>query len=820
MPRVVTPRARKIHLPFPLAGLDKSGAYTDQPPHTSPDCQNVRGFGTTERRARGGQRPGLAKLYEEQLGVALGGGAPVRMLEQVTVVYTSGGDFPLIFSDEFDRNGATLGPGWSTPSWLGVESPTKIIIGGALTYKGESGGVCDDLSIDTSSLYTVGIRISPWKNQHWGRYRLYLRMTDVNPDVTQNGVEIDLKLLGNAGAYSGRARVYHGGVMTLYALTGGATGSATAGWLKADINGNILLVTWQGNTIFHANVGAHAGSRVGFGMKTLGTYPAGLCLTDVFTVTGAPGDCDDGNPMRTYLVGGARDNIYWEKAIGKMTQVLGDTAHISQDHMTQGAEHLQKLYIADYGTRCLCEDDGVCAADLVPALTDLSSPSVADWTAYGIDVDTDLVHIYNGTGTVVDGVYTINAVHVGYIEVVAPGMVGTCSFRIERAPKIFDPKAAEGSQVTLWMATAGLGYVPVGCPLICAYRSRLVLGGNPPHQWFMSRMDDPLDWLYVGGDARGPCTGTNSNAGQIGHVLTAMIPWRDQFLTFGCTDSIWVLRGDPMDDGRIDAVSRTVGILNRAGWCQGPYGEVYFLSSEGLCVMAPGANAIRNPYSSEVLTSLSEQYLPRELRNVSPDKYEIILGWDAAHQGVHIFLAPTVITGGTDELGHWFWDARLQSFWPDTHIFNYSPMAVLDYKTNEMAYRRLIVGGVDGYLRYYDPMMSTDDGTAFTSYVVLSPVRPSGNDYEAGVLGEIIGAMGEGSGDVDWEAYCGDSHEQALNAAVRASGTWDETGREHSVWDRPGGGSVAIKILGTSGMPWMFEGLSAIGWPMGRVKRL
>jgi len=78
-------KKRGLHFPFPVGGLDEAQAYTGQPPYTSPDLQNVRAFDVVEERWRGGQRPGLSKAWEQELG----GGSPVRYMGQVTVVESS-----------------------------------------------------------------------------------------------------------------------------------------------------------------------------------------------------------------------------------------------------------------------------------------------------------------------------------------------------------------------------------------------------------------------------------------------------------------------------------------------------------------------------------------------------------------------------------------------------------------------------------------------------------------------------------------------------------------------------------------------------------
>lgn len=52
-----------IRLPFPLKGVDRSWGYRNQPVLTCPDALNVRSYDAIGERARGGQRPGLRRLF-------------------------------------------------------------------------------------------------------------------------------------------------------------------------------------------------------------------------------------------------------------------------------------------------------------------------------------------------------------------------------------------------------------------------------------------------------------------------------------------------------------------------------------------------------------------------------------------------------------------------------------------------------------------------------------------------------------------------------------------------------------------------------------
>ena len=69
-------------MPFPLMGLNKVVSIAKQPQLTSGYLNNVRPFDVLEGRARGGQRPGLDKIFSTQIG---GATTPVVALCQVGI---------------------------------------------------------------------------------------------------------------------------------------------------------------------------------------------------------------------------------------------------------------------------------------------------------------------------------------------------------------------------------------------------------------------------------------------------------------------------------------------------------------------------------------------------------------------------------------------------------------------------------------------------------------------------------------------------------------------------------------------------------------
>lgn len=629
--------SRKVHsrFEFPLAGLDRAHAFRHQPPYTTYALLNVRGKETIEGRGRGGQRPGLGKGFPEELG----GGVDVRLLAQVTNVGLHAGGYFFYWGDDFFRDGNDLGTGWEEATWTVapvIEPPTKMLIGGILTERPTSDAVHESLDYSIAFPYQLEMRIVPWNGQHWGTYRMFARMDDGTPDVTDEGVALNFAITGATGAWSGSLDSYSGGVRTQHALTGGNMGAAGAGWLRMLVEGVRVRVYWNAVEILDCNVDAHTGKRVGLGMETIGHYPTGLCLIDVFRVQGAPEGGLGEQRKRTYLVTSANHVVYADRVIGNLTEVTGVHANLSADHLVLATERNQLLYIADYDVPRVLGTDGVIDATGLQ----LTAPGVDDWRAYGIDLNTDVVVLSHSLGAAEDGTYQIATVTAAMVTLAASaGAGGTCYYRIERAPKIYDPATNE---VTLWMAAAGLGQVPTGCPLICTYRDCVVLAGPDysPHNWFMPRVGNPLDFDYFPEDPNDPgraISGQNSDAGLIGDNITALIPVSDDYLLFGCKGSLWVMRGHPAFGGTIDALSYTVGILDKRAWAKGPSGELIFLSSGGLYMLGPGANTYPEP--------LSKQKLPDDLSHLNPLTHEILLVWNEKQHGVHIYIVPKTPVG-------------------------------------------------------------------------------------------------------------------------------------------------------------------------------
>ena len=358
-------------------------------------------------------------------------------------------------------------------------------------------------------------------------------------------------------------------------------------------------------------------------------------------------------------------------------------------------------------------------------------------------------------------------------------------------PKVYDP--ADNS-VAEWTAAPGLGAVPQHCRLLCLYRNRTVLASPPGamREWYMSHVDNPRDWDYADVTALGAVAGTAANAGQMGQEIRALIPYSDDYLIFGCAHSIWRMSGDPKYGGLLDAVDYKTGMLDKFAWAHDPHANIWFMGMAGLYRMQPG----QKPEAMSPFT------LPRELSNINTQAYEVILAWNTVWFGLHIFITSRL--DGTSQ--HWFYDAKEGAYWPEQIPNDHGPTAVLDYGSDSSRFRKLLLGGRDGYIRNFEENVSNDDGETITSYVVFAPQRIAGRDDREGILQLVQLALGLNTDTLDYGIRVADTHEEAAIAKAKKTGMLRGGGLTSPERMRIRGGSMAL-IVGnkTFDERWAYE---------------
>lgn len=432
------------------------------------------------------------------------------------------------------------------------------------------------------------------------------------------------------------------------------------------------------------------------------------------------------------------------------------------------------MYFADNGdTRW--SGTGTVAANGV-SFTDNSS---ADFASKGASTTLDMIYLTDSSGNAYTSKMT--SVVTTTITLTTSMVAGTYTYFIMRAPKYYDPLNPPSS-AALPLATATAGYMPVGCPLCCTYKNRWILAGYPRHIFYASSQLDPLNFDF-GADPADPTRawgGLQVGNGTSGFPITALIPFSDDYLIFGCESAIFILRGDLTTGGSIDTLSRTVGVLGGKSWAKTPDGFLVFLSRNGVWVIPPGGGEPQ-PFSKDVI--------PKELMDIDTSTYEVSMCYDTRYRGIHIYktqkasgdtgavldpadpLWPTGLP--TTQNNHWFLDWANKGFWPEGYHSNYSPLACLDYHNTTASNDTVLLGSRNGYLYKYSDTAYRDDSTAdsptpFVSNLVLGPFQ-IGDGYSDGMLRELVATMSDDTGTVTYEVFTANSPEACLTLANSTS---------------------------------------------------
>jgi hypothetical protein len=303
-------------------------------------------------------------------------------------------------------------------------------------------------------------------------------------------------------------------------------------------------------------------------------------------------------------------------------------------------------------------------------------------------------------------------------------------------------KVYDGTSVATWTPTDGsLPTSGAERARLCeVYRGRMVLSGlkGDDHNWFMSAVNDPLNYDYspTSPTPTQAVAGNNANAGKCPDVVNCLIPFFDDLLFFGCDSSIWMLSTDPMFGGYIDNVSDTIGMAYGRPWCALPDKSILFFSSRGgMYRMVPSGEAS----GIERMTSHS---LDEELADVDISTSVVRMAWDDRTQGAHLFITP--LSGSAASDAHYYWDARNDAFYKDDFTnYETEPTTVAIYDGDDPDDRHILLGCRDGYCRKIDYDADDDDGNAIDSYVWLGPMYL--RDREVLRLKEVQPVLGKDS---------------------------------------------------------------------------
>lgn len=381
---------------------------------------------------------------------------------------------------------------------------------------------------------------------------------------------------------------------------------------------------------------------------------------------------------------------------------------------------------------------------------------------------------------------------------------------------------------TVYGNDSSYGAMPTYATIVTNYRGRVTLSGDKyyPHQWYMSRQSNPFDFNYAATDAQSPVSGNNSDVGEIGDVITALIPYKDDYMVAGGVSSVWIFMGDPMEGGALKEFDLTTGIYGPMAWCFDNEGNIFFWGANGLYASpVPG-----------IPKCISEVRLPDLVNDeaVDPATYRITLQYDRRRSGVLIFI--TKLSDGSNS-NYWY-DLRTSGFFPEVYPDECGVFSAHFYEATDPAYRKLIVGCYDGYLRFYDETQKDDDigdtDQAINAYVTFGPFPLGDGQYRKGkfVAPNLItagGASGGGqsdSNDVGFKIFVSDDAEKIIedivaNTGAKIGGTFKSPGRQpgNRCQQKVKGAYAGVRLVNnTAAETWAFEKFIAKIVPSGRIR--
>jgi hypothetical protein len=280
-------------------------------------------------------------------------------------------------------------------------------------------------------------------------------------------------------------------------------------------------------------------------------------------------------------------------------------------------------------------------------------------------------------------------------------------------------KRLNTSTLTMVPYVADAGSPPTFCNLNCNWRGRLVIAGdiNNQQNFYMSRLGDPYDWNYAATDEAAAVAGNLSLAGQIGEPINSLIPFSDDYLLIGCTNSMWMWQGDPAAGGTLVEVSNKFGMFSANSWVRDPIGQLYFVATGGLYQVNPLWEYYRPP------ELMSGQNMDEFFQLLSRTNSNVFLQWDINHKYLYIINAGTV---STEDNLHLVYDARNQGLWPQSYAaagIRPSASCAIEGVTSTTL-NTVALGDYNGNYWKYDPSALTDGSSTISTSITFGPWNP------------------------------------------------------------------------------------------------
>lgn len=560
---------------FPVGGIVENVNHKQQPPQTYADGLNVLPFDSIEDRARGGQRFGTSKYID----AAINGSAFIQKVDR-TVEFVDPGTVVIQekvaedlfnFADGFvsardsalwveDRGSTAVAPGpqypttyleWGNASMNSDGRDARFIVSGnLLTCDWTSDALLNsDLTTPWPNGDAAATTNNEWRilRQNGGvEFRLYPPDVTIPPGGKTDAVIRLNVITSSTGETAGNYMT--GIVFRLDAVTGGEY--FAIGWRKPE-GGATQEIALIDDT--------------------------GADVTTAISLSGSP---DDGTHQLELRVAGDIIEVIWDGE----TQLWGgtDTTYdLSGDglgtaiHRHVGIYH-HRLRASGTWTNAViggADNWQFFSAEESPGLRSEKLLVVSGGSIYVGDVDSGMNLAVSGadqlvaTSRFIASVFAFQKVYL---------LDGVSYHQYTLSSNTVGSWSADGASI-LPGGDAGPDSpnVPRGT-IIVLWQGRLVISGLATDQTnvFFSAIGEPDNWDYNAnmGDSDAVELGTGLALGQVGDIVTALIPDRGNRLIIGGENSISVLRGNPaVTDAsspfypQILTVSKSIGVAGGAG---------------------------------------------------------------------------------------------------------------------------------------------------------------------------------------------------------------------------------------------------------------
>jgi hypothetical protein len=342
--------------------------------------------------------------------------------------------------------------------------------------------------------------------------------------------------------------------------------------------------------------------------------------------------------------------------------------------------------------------------------------------------------------------------------------------------------------------------------VVCTFNRRIYVANG--RTLAASAIDAPHDFLY----------GQNATISEDGGAFLDG-GWRDPIvgmwvtpqnaLVVGCTRSIWLITGDPIDGTWTkQPLSLSVGVSGINAAHVGVGLPIIVHTPEG--VQQVGIDGTPIPLSAPVLTEeIQYAYDDRDTLFVTVVR-------DPQRYGLHLFITPR---DGSVRRGFWY-DERIgqyvavQGGWfPDLLPSGMQPTCAAIWKGV------VVFGCLDGFIRKFDPTKKTDDGAAIADILTSQLIDPYGIDSDT-VVHSVEMELAAGTDFPAVRFYGGFTAEAAYGTDSRELlwSSYVQNG-ERKVVGRRAGAVVAELKTQLGNRRYVLEGLAIDADSAGRLRR-